>query len=303
MSAVQQLLVATGKTVDRYIPTPAATPAIGAAFEGGFYAGMIWLELAQSSTTVTIGTGVKVFDVPAMATAPLVYLGQIIEVYANNKAYRMNGAVTDVSGTSLTLNVTAISASGTFSNWKIIARHRVIVAPKASGENTNIQYKNTGTASPVETKDLTDGRKATLAMVAAGTSAVYPAAHWCNNLDINGKTDWYMPARDELELCWRNLKPTTDNNYAGNNSGANVNSDPAGAAYTSTNPARTAVTAFRTGGSEAFIYPSATYWSSTEGGLYNQAWSQRWDSPAPGDQLETIKQASIVVRAVRRSII
>lgn len=303
MSALQQLLVATGKTVDRYIPTPAATPAIGAAFEGGFYAGMIWLELAQSSTTVTIGTGVKVFDVPAMATTPLVYLGQTIEVYATNRSYRMTGTVTDVTGTSLTLNVTAISAPGTFSNWEILARHRVIVAPKASGENTGIQYKNSGTASPVEAKDAADGRKATLAMVAADTSTVYPAAHWCNNLNINGKTDWYMPARDELELCWRNLKPTTDNNYAANNVGANVNSDPVGAAYTSTNPARTAVTAFRTGGSEALAYPSADYWSSTEGENANLALAQQWHSSRPGYQAAVSKSAAIAVRAVRRSII
>jgi hypothetical protein len=89
----------------------------------------------------------------------------------------------------------------------------VIVAPKSSGENSSKAYKNANTAAPAATGTLTEGLKATLAMVADGNSTVYPAAHFCNDLSIGGYSDWYFPARDELELIYRNLKPVTDNNY------------------------------------------------------------------------------------------
>jgi hypothetical protein len=160
-------------------------------------------------------------------------------------------------------------------------------------------------------------------MVAADSATVYPAAHFCNNLNIGGRTDWYLPARDELELCWRNLKPTTDNNYTGtdrptgaaasyqtlgsfgdtaNTHGLNNNSAPTGAAYTSTVPGRVANASFQSGGAEAFTYGSAFYWSSTEYAA-SFAWLQRWNSSIPGFQVNGEKTNSFRVRAVRRSII
>jgi hypothetical protein len=146
----------------------------------------------------------------------------------------------------------------------------LVIAPLASGESaTTLQYKNTNDASPAATQTLNNGSAATAAMVAAGNSTVYPAAHFCNNLTIGGFSDWYLPARDELELCYRNLKPTTDanstsarslsaytypegNDVSGDTMGINRNSDPTGAAYTSGNPAQTSVSAFQTGNTEAF---------------------------------------------------
>ena len=83
----------------------------------------------------------------------------------------------------------------------------------------------------------------------------------------------YLPSRDELELCYRNLKPTNCSNdtyftgtLSGNlrlATGTNLNSIPAGAAYTETNPAQTIVTAFRAGSVEAFD-ANSYYWTSTE---------------------------------------
>jgi hypothetical protein len=313
----------TAAAFNNFIPTPTATPAIGAALEGGFYTGLIWNQVTQSSTSTAIGTGSKTFTVTD--AVPLFYSGQAVEVRsrANPGTQRMKGTVTASSGTTLTVNVTSVDGSGTYTDWSIMAKYRVIVAPKSSGENSSIAYKNANTAAPSETGTLTEGRKATLAMVAADTSTVYPAAHYCNNLSIGSYTDWYLPARDELELIWRNLKPTTDNNYTtadrptgatpnyqnlgslgdtANAHGLNNNSDPQGAAYTSSVPARTSVAAFQTGGAEAMAYGSQIYWSSTE---YNTttAWYQFYNSSAPGDQNGFGKGNTLYVRAVRRSII
>ena len=308
-----------------YIPTPTPTPAnVGDPLEGGFYAGMVWGQIAQSSTSMAIATGSKTFTVPVMEVVPIVYEGQQLEIRSRaNPANKFVGTVTSAAGTNLTINVTSIGGSGTFSDWSVMARYRVIVAPKASGEHAGIALKNASTALPTACQTLTEGFAATQAMRDADTSTVYPAAHWARNLAIGGYTDWYIPARDELELCWRNLKPVTNNNfvtsdrptaasfsYANNGSygdtanthGRNNNSDPVGAAYTASVPGQTAATAFRTGGAEAYEFGSTYYWSSSD---YNasSAWYQDWRPSFPGLQYNYGKANTASVRAVRRSVI
>ena len=315
----------TAATFNSYIATPTATPAnFGDPLDGGFYAGMAWEQLTQSSTSAAIGTGSKTFTVPDMTAAPIVYGGQTVEVRSRaNPANKFVGTVTGAAGTNLTINVTSIGGSGTFSDWSVMARHRIIVAPKASGEHAGIALKNANTALPTACQTLTEGFAATQAMRDADTSTVYPAAHWARNLNIGGRTDWYIPARDELELCWRNLKPVADNNYVtanrpteasfnytnngsygdtANTHGLNNNSTPTGAAYTATVPAQTAATAFRTGGAEAFGFGSDYYWSSSDYSA-TYAWYQLWYSSIPGYQSNGGKSGTGRVRAVRRSII
>lgn len=316
----------TASSFNSYIATPTATPAaFGDSFEGGFYTGQIWNELVQSASSYAIGTGSKAFTVADMTATPLVYAGQTLEVRSRaNPANKMIGVVTGASGTALTINVTSVGGAGTFTDWSIMAQYCVIVAPKATGENSAIAYKNANDAAPAACGTLSEGRKATLAMVAAGTSTVYPAAHWCNNLSIAGKTDWYLPARDELELCWRNLKPTADNNYTtanrdtgatpnymnlgsygdtANTHGLDNNSSPVGAAHISGTPAQVAAGKnFRTSESEAFAYGSFYYWSASEYSA-TSAWLQYWLSSVPGYQLSNNKTDAYYVRAVRRSII
>jgi hypothetical protein len=309
-----------------FIATPTATPAIGGALEGGFYTGLIWNQVTQSATSTTIGTGSKTFTVTD--SAPLFYSGQAVEVRsrANPATARMIGTVTASLGTTLTVNVTSVDGSGTLTDWSVMAKFRVIVAPKSSGENTGQPYKNAGTQAPAATGTLTEGLKATLAMVADGDSTVYPAAHYCNNLSIGGYSDWYLPARGELELIYRNLKPVTNNNYTvanrpvlatrdyknlgslgdtSPNHGVNNNSDPQGVAYTSGSPAQTSVAAFQTGGAEAMAFGSVAYWSSTEY-VDPNGWYQYYGTSTPGAQNEPVsgnKTQSFYVRAVRRSII
>jgi hypothetical protein len=97
-------------------------------------------------------------------------------------------------------------------------------------------------------------------------NATHPAAQFCEGINTGGFTDWYMPAQNELEVCYYFLKPSTYANDTG--VGANVNAvspQPINTNHTSGDPARTVATNFRSspaGGQE--FSPLARYWASTE---------------------------------------
>jgi hypothetical protein len=174
-----------------------------------------------------------------------------------------------------------------------VADYYIIVGPVASAQSTK-QWKNVNSTS-TGTTSVTDGPQNTAWMVADGSSTVYPAAHFCNNLSIGGYTDWYMPARDELEICYYNLKPTTDSNNTGY--GANTNAVPSrGSNHTAGDPAQTSASAFQSGGAEAFASTTSAYWASTE-----QVDSAGWFTYfLNGFQLGYPKNSSRRVRAIRR---
>lgn len=166
----------------------------------------------------------------------------------------------------------------------------LVVAPKSSGHSTSKQWKTTSDTTS-GTSSLNDG----LANSNAMNNSSHPAAQFCRALTIGGYSDWYLPAKDELEICYRNLKPTTDANNT--SSGANTNSSPAGSAYTSGSPAQTSNTAFKTGGAEAF--DSAYYWASTE----SSAATAGIQTFTAGTQNTGSKPGSYSVRAVRKVLI
>jgi hypothetical protein len=172
-----------------------------------------------------------------------------------------------------------------------VATHYLIVAPVSSGQAFE-QWKNVNTATP-GADSVINGPQNTDDMVADGNSTVYPAAHFCNNASIGGFTDWYMPAKNELEVCYFNLKPTTNANIT--NSGTNTNAVPSrGSNYTAGTPAQTSAAAFKDTGAEYFA--AANYWSSTEGSATN-AWGQAFSN---GFQGYTGKFYTPRVRCVRR---
>ena len=173
-----------------------------------------------------------------------------------------------------------------------VPTHYLIVAPKNGGENLSIAYGPTGRSDPTS---FIDGPANTATLVATGDA---PAAQFCAGLTIGGFTDWYMPARYELDVLYFSLKPTTANNRndGNNNTGINPNAVPRrNAFFTAVGPPRqTTAAQFRDGNSEAFV--AATYWSSSQFNT-NSAWLQGFDN---GSVFDTTKTLLRRVRAVRR---
>ena len=173
-----------------------------------------------------------------------------------------------------------------------VATHYLIVGPVSSAQS-QLQYKNANTATTGADSDI-DGPQNTADIVADGNSTVYPAGHFCNDLVIGGFSDWYMPAKNEVEICYYNLKPTTQTNNT--TYGINANAIPARASnYTSGDPAQTSATDFRDTGTEYFS--SAAYSASTEGSATGN-WAQVFTTGYAYSF--RYKTSSTRVRAVRR---
>jgi hypothetical protein len=136
-----------------------------------------------------------------------------------------------------------------------VADFNLVVAPKSTGEQNNIEWKLVNTGG--DPTSVINGPANSAAM----NSGTYPAAQFCEGLSIGGFSDWYMPALNELEVCYYNLKPTTTSNNT--STGINANAVPARASnYTAGNPAQTSAAIFRTGQSQA--YSTFNYWASTQ---------------------------------------
>jgi hypothetical protein len=166
-----------------------------------------------------------------------------------------------------------------------VPTHALIVAPAATGDGGTLQWQSsastTGATSPY------DGAANTALMTSS------PAADFCTGLSIGGYSDWYLPARYELDIAYYNLKPTTDSNST--SWGVNDYSVPKRTVnYTAGDPAQTSVTAFQSGNSEAFV--ADFHWSSTEDSSAG-AWRLYFND---GGQFGTTKTTSRRVRAFRK---
>lgn len=181
-------------------------------------------------------------------------------------------------------------------------KYALIVAPKDPGEwqyNLNYKIENTsvsGAGSPW------DGAANTQALIALGATVSAIADFVLvirNNGGINGYNDWFVPARYQLEMIYRNLKTsTTANRSDGPGITSNSYADPNTPAYTATNPPQTSAAAFKAGGAEAF--QNNNYWSSTEYPSAN-AWCTDMDSGYFTNYNKTFGFACRLVRMIRIS--
>ncbi len=135
-----------------------------------------------------------------------------------------------------------------------------------TGSQTLRQWKTSDTTT-AGTASLTDGVANTDAMAMAGI-ALHEAAEACRNAGA----EWYLPARDELDLLYENL---VDQN------GDTTPGGPLGSTFD-----------FNITGS----YPAGWYWASSEGTSTN-ARSQRFSAGFQGNGNKLIDFA---VRCVRR---
>lgn len=318
-SAVQSITTNSGD----YIATPAATPSAGASFEGGFYAGLVWEQVTQSATSTALATGSKTFTVSTnMSVTPLFYVGQSIEVRSRaTPSNKFIGTVTQAYQTTLVVNVSSIGGSGTFTDWSIMAKYRIIVAPRSTQTDTTTNSMFPAGNLPTASRTLTEGYASTVALAAAGSAG----ATYARALTTGGYTDWYVPARDELDVAYKSLKPNTESNYTtadrpvsafgyGTNGsvadtstshGVNNNSSPTSSAHTTSVPPQTSVTAFQTGGAERFNVgegTDATRYLTSSAYTDTQLWQQMFQI-GPGLQTSEASNTGRTVRAVRRSII
>lgn len=178
--------------------------------------------------------------------------------------------------------------------------YALVVAPKETGQ-TSVTWKS---GSMVNLPfSLVDGLANTTQMSSQGS--LFPIITWVRNLSIGGLRDWYIPSVDELELCYRNLKPTGANNHVQSSDGPrgsmgyNPSSIPTGAAYTLTSPGATASALFASGGAQAFD-TNNYYWTSVYSGANlssSEAWTQNF---LYGSQLVNSTGVARLARAVRR---
>lgn len=168
------------------------------------------------------------------------------------------------------------------------AEYALIVAPKALGAHQPAAWGEYG-QNIDGARSCNDGRANTEAMAAAGSAL----GQWALTLDIADHKDWYIPSRDELELCYRNLKPTTQENWTSFRDGDNPSSVPAGYPYSEESPVQTTAAEFQDGGAEAF--QPEWYYASTQCSP-NVAWIQSFDGGFQSNGRKDDARRAVAVR-------
>ena len=152
-------------------------------------------------------------------------------------------------------------------------------------------------------------------------SVEHPAADFCRSVKYNEFDDYYLPAVNELELCYRTFKPTLDKprldlfnglvgfpyESIGRHIGYNPVSYPAGSEYEFNNINVSKNELFLVNNKESFVveneyFDLAQYWSSTQSPVNKRyAYYQRFKDGLQHNVAD--KRVFRYLRAVRREVI
>ena len=188
-------------------------------------------------------------------------------------------------------------------------RYALILSPRTLGGQSSFEPSDRYEygSGPNAPTSRNNGKENTNKMLMHPPSST---ATWATSLNINGYSDWYIPSMDELGMCYRNLKPTSDpNNIFWNYNGANPSSVPPTGPYTSNDPGITDIDLFRSGGAETLLpawgglkpflatstqkYSGEIYFMNTRDGHMREY----------NHMKEYVGSRKVFVRAVRRELI
>ena len=251
---------------------------VGDAYQGGYFAGYI-SHTADGNPTHALIVAPKATG----ATTNLTYAANApAPDGVNYSSTLLGGSFTGTIGlagsagatTGTTLNVVSgltgkVRPGCTITGTGVAAGTTVV--SQISGTTNGVGEYTVSISQAITSRALTAGTS-NFDGIANGTlfkdidntvgsgSTIFPAANFCEALSIGGFTDWYLPARYELDIAYFNLKPDTQaNDTSWGSNDYSVPRRPLNNAPLF--PRQTALTAFNTT-AEAFV--AETHWSSTE---------------------------------------
>jgi len=290
--------------------TVPGTPTIGTATATGSTTATVSFTAPASNGGLTI-TSYTAVSSPGGITGTLSQAGSgtitvsglsggtsyTFTVYATNS--KGNSSSSSSSNSITTTPVIGQSFGGGYYAGQIstagngVADYNLIIGPNSSAYSSSLYYKTSNSSDSGIPDSVIDGPANSTAI----NDSDHPAAQFCKGLSIGGYSDWYLPAKNEMQVCYFNLKPTTSNNSTSD--GINPNAVPAKTSnYTTGTPSQTSATLFQSGQSEEFS-PNL-YWTSTElvqNGHFEYAIRTTWLS---GQQFNSYKANTNRVRATRR---